>query len=68
MNNIRKKINWKSEKIKMFYNVLVIHAERRIINMKIVITVATYYPLVDGVQNITEYYAEGLSALGIEAV
>lgn len=32
--------------------------------MKILFTVATYYPHKDGVQNVTEYEAEGLAALG----
>lgn len=34
--------------------------------MKILFTVATYYPMIDGVQNITEFYAEGLAKMGHE--
>ncbi|WP_418667979.1 glycosyltransferase family 4 protein [Allofournierella sp.] len=34
--------------------------------MKILIGVATYYPCVDGVQNVTQYQAEGLVKLGHE--
>lgn len=32
--------------------------------MKIIITVATYYPSIDGVQKVTQYQAEGLVRLG----
>ena len=32
--------------------------------MKILITTATYYPNTDGVQNVTQYQAEGLAMLG----
>ena len=32
--------------------------------MKILITVSTYYPKNDGVQNVTQYLAEGLCKLG----
>lgn len=34
--------------------------------MRILICAFTYYPAVDGVQNVTEYQAEGLAALGHE--
>lgn len=36
--------------------------------MKVLFTVATYYPDVDGVQNVTEYQAEYLAANGYEVV
>lgn len=36
--------------------------------MKILITVASYYPNVDGVQNVTQYQAEGLAKLGHEVL
>lgn len=36
--------------------------------MKILITVASYYPITDGVQNVTQYQAEGLVKLGHEVM
>lgn len=36
--------------------------------MKIVITVATYWPKLDGVQMVTQYQAEGLAKLGHEVI
>ena len=36
--------------------------------MKIVITTATYYPKTDGVQQVTQYQAEGLAKKGHEVI
>ena len=36
--------------------------------MRVIITVGTYYPLIDGVQKVTEYLAEGLATKGHEVV
>ena len=36
--------------------------------MKVIFTVYTYYPLKDGVQNVTQYQAEGLAKLGHEVI
>ena len=36
--------------------------------MKIIITVSTYYPQSDGVQNVTQYLAEGVARAGHEVV
>ncbi len=36
--------------------------------MKIIITVNTYYPMKDGVQNVTEYHAENLAKRGHEVI